>query len=170
MDFKEYIQQEYEYMYWATQRYFAVAEGLTEEQLHRLQGHSWGDVHATLVHMMGSEWMWLQRAQGTSPKSQWTKEDYPSLAALKQRWTDLQAEMRAFIGAQSDETLQTPIAYTNTRGETFHVPMWQMLMQVVNHQTHHRGELAAMYALMNVPHPEDEMIQYFLTSSGQKQF
>ncbi len=170
MDFKEYIQQAYEYMYWATQRYFAVAEGLTEEQLHRLQGHSWGDVHATLAHMMGSEWMWLQRAKGTSPRTQWTKEDYPTLAALKQRWAGLQSEMRSFIDAQTDNSLQKPISYTNTRGETFHVPLWQMLAQVVNHQTHHRGELAAMYALMNVPHPEDELIQYFLTSSGQKQF
>ncbi len=170
MEFKEYIQQAYEYMYWATQRYFAVAEGLTDEQLHRLQGHSWGDVHATLVHMMSSEWTWLQRAQGSSPKRALDPVDYPTLAALKQRWAELQTQTRAFIDAQTDESFQAAITYTNTRGETFHVPMWQMLAQVINHQTHHRGELAAMYALMNVPHPEDEMIQYFLTSSGQKQF
>jgi len=170
MNIRDYLKQAYDYMYWATQRYFAVAEGLTEEQLHRLQGHSWGDVHATLVHMMSSEWMWLQRAQGSSPKASPTKDEYPTLAALKQRWAGLQIEMRAFIDAQPEDSLNTAIAYTNTRGETFHVPMWQMLAQVVNHQTHHRGELAAMYALMNVPHPEDELIQYFLSASGQKQF
>jgi uncharacterized damage-inducible protein DinB len=170
MEFKDYIKEAYEYMYWATLRYFAVAEGLSEEQLHRLQGHSWGDVHATLVHMMSSEWMWLQRAQGLSPRAGPTREEYPTLAALKQRWSELQAEVRAFIDAQTEQSFQTPIAYTNTRGETFHVPMWQMLAQVVNHQTHHRGELAAMFALMNVAHPEEEMIQYFLSASGQKAF
>ena len=120
--------------------------------------------------MMSSEWMWLQRARGVSPKAQPDKSEYPTLAALKQRWGELQTEIRAFLAAQTDETLQSTIAYTNTRGETFHVPMWQMLAQVVNHQTHHRGELAAMFALMNVPHPEEEMIQYFLSVSGQKQF
>ncbi len=170
MQFKDYIKQAYEYMYWATQRYFAVAEGLTEEQLHRLQGHSWGNVHATLVHMMSSEWAWLQRARGVSPTQALDEAAYPTLAAVKQRWAELQAETRAFIDAQTDESLSTPTAYTNTRGETFRVPIWMMLAQVVNHQTHHRGELAAMYALMNVAHPEEEMIQYFLTSSGQKQF
>ena len=170
MEFKEYIQHAYDYMVWATQRYVAVAEGLTDEQLHRLQGHSWGDVHATLVHMMSSEWTWLQRAQGSSPRQALDPAEFPTLAALRQRWAGLQAESRTFLDAQTEDSLQAAIAYTNTRGETFHVPVWQMLMQVVNHQTHHRGELAAMYALMSVPHPEDEMIQYFLASSGQKQF
>lgn len=170
MNIRDYLQQAYDYMYWAMQRYFAVAEGLSEEQLHRLQGHSWEDVHATLVHMMSSEWTWLQRAKGGSPKAGPTKEEYPTLASLKERWSELQAEMRAFLEAQTDESLCAPMTYTNTRGETFHVPMWQMLAQVVNHQTHHRGELAAMYALMNVPHPEDELIQYFLSASGQKRF
>ena len=44
----------------------------------------------------------------------------------------------------------------------------QMLAHLANHETHHRGELAAMFALMNVAHPEDEVIQYFLDLSGQK--
>ena len=59
---------------------------------------------------------------------------------------------------------------TNFRAETFRVPLWQMLMHLANHETHHRGELAAMFALMDVPHPEDEVIQYFLDRSGQKKF
>ena len=33
---------------------------------------------------------------------------------------------------------------------------------------HHRGELAAIFALMNIPHPEEEVVQYFLIKSGQK--
>src|SRR5512142_1690050 len=107
MDIKEYLQQAYEYMAWATQRYFAVAEGLTEEQLHRLQGHSWGDVHATLVHMMSSEWTWLQRAQGSSPKQLLDPAEFPTLAALKQRWSELRAESLAFLAAQTEESLVT---------------------------------------------------------------
>lgn len=170
MNVRDYLTQAYDYMYWATQRYLVVAEGLSDEQLHQLQGHSWGDVHATLVHMMSSEWTWLQRARGDSPQRAITSEQVPTLAALRQRWSELQAQMRLFIGSQSEADLEKVIAYTNTRGETFHVPVWQMLAQVVNHQTHHRGELAAMYSLMNVPHPEEEMIQYFLTTSGQKEF
>lgn len=170
MNTKEYLQQVYDYSYWANRRYFAVAEGLTDEQLHRMQGHSWGDVHALLVHMLSSEWVWLQRWNGSSPKGHLNKDDFPTLDSVKARWDQQEAEMRAFIGAQTDESLEAVITYSSFIGETFHVPLWQMLMHVANHETHHRGELAAMFALMDVPHPEEEVIQYFLNLSGQKKF
>ena len=170
MDIKSYLTSACDYMYWGTWRYFAVAEGLTDEQLHRSQGHGWGDVHGTLVHMMSSEWVWMQRWHGKTPKGHLDKVDYPTLAVLKRRWQDVEREMRAFINEQTEASLLPPIRYTNFRDETFNVPLWQMLAHIVNHETHHRGELAAMFALMDVSHPEDEMIQYFLNASGQKRF
>ena len=170
MNIKDYIKQVYDYNYWANHRYFAVAEGLTDEQLHKMQGHSWGDVHAMFVHMMSSEWVWLERWKGTSPKGHFNKDEFPTLASVKERAGQIEAEMRAFIDKQTEESLQAVITYSNFSGETFRVPLWQMLMHVANHETHHRGELAAMYALMNVPHPEEEVIQYFLNLSGQKKF
>jgi uncharacterized damage-inducible protein DinB len=170
MNVKDYINQVYDYNYWANKRYFAVAEDLTDEQLHKTQGHSWGDVHGVLVHMLSSEWVWLQRWHGTSPKGHLNKDDFPTLTALKERWDKVEAEMRGFIETQTEESLQSVIAYGNFSGEAFRVLLWQMLMHVANHETHHRGELAAMFALMNVPHPEEEVIQYFLNLSGQKRF
>ncbi len=170
MEIKEYLKQAYDYMYWATGRYFAVAQGLSDDQLHRSLGHSWDDVHATLLHMMSSEWVWFQRWHGTSPKGHLTKADYPTLAALKKRWGEIETQMRAYLDEQSEESLRAEIRYTNFRGESFRVPLWQMLAHIVNHETHHRGELAAMYAVLGVAHPEDEMIQYFLNASGQKAF
>ncbi|HUH96206.1 MAG TPA: DinB family protein [Anaerolineales bacterium] len=170
MNTKEYIKQIYDYTYWANRRYFAVAEGLTEEQLHRIQGHGWGDVHATLVHMMSSEWVWLQRWSGGAPTAHLNTDDFPILASVRKQWDEIEAEMRAFIESQTGTSLGSKITYRNFGGETFRVPLYQMLMHVANHETHHRGELAAMFALMNVAHPEEEVIQYFLNASGQKKF
>lgn len=170
MDIKAYLKQAYDYTYWANQRYLTVAETLTDDQLHQKQGHSWGDVHSVLVHMMSSETVWLKRWRGESPKSHLDPKDYPTLALLKTVWAEIEKEMRAFIDAQTAESLQAEITYSNFKGETFHVPLWQMLMHAANHETHHRGELAAMFALMNVSHPEEEAIQYFLNLSGQKKF
>jgi uncharacterized damage-inducible protein DinB len=170
MNVLDYILQVYDYTYWANKRYLAVAEGLTEEQLHRKQGHSWGSVYAVLVHMLSSEWVWLQRWNGTSPKSHLNQNDFPTLASLKERWRQIENDMRNFIQAQTEESLQARLTYSNFSGETFSVPLYQMLMHVANHETHHRGELAAMFALMDVPHPEEEVIQYFLNLSGQKKF
>jgi uncharacterized damage-inducible protein DinB len=170
MDVKDYLTHVYDYMYWANGRYLAVAAELTDEQLHRGLGHSWGDVHGTLVHTLSSERVWLSRWHGESPKGHLDPASFATIAALKSAWDTTEKEMRLFIGAQTAGSLQVIITYANFQGETFRVPLWQMLMHVANHETHHRGELAAMFALLNVPHPEDEVIQYFLNLSGQKKF
>lgn len=167
MELKKYIEHLYEYNYWANKRYLAVAETLTEEQLFRKQGHSWDSVQAVLVHMMSSERMWPQRWRGEmgtflDPK------DFPHATAIREYWVDVENNMRAIIAQQTEESLQRAVTFTNPKGETFTLPLWQMMVQPPNHNTHHRGELAAMFALMNVSHPEEEIVQYFLVKSGQR--
>jgi uncharacterized damage-inducible protein DinB len=170
MQLKEYLEHLYEYNYWANKRYLAVAETLTEEQLFRRQGHSWDSVHAVLMHMMNSENWWLQRWNGIPTRPAFTREEFPTLASIRDHWLGLESDVRAFVAAQTDESLLRMVTYRNLQGETLTVPLWNMMAHLPNHNTHHRGELAAMFALMEVPHPEDEVIQYFLNLSGQKKF
>jgi uncharacterized damage-inducible protein DinB len=167
MQLHEYLQELYEYNYWANKRYLAIAETLTEEQLFRKQGHSWDSIHAVLVHMMSSEQVWPQRWRGEKA-SFLDPQDFPTIASMHKYWVDVEKNMRAFITQQTEDSLLRPVTYTNPKGETFTLPLWQMMVQPPNHNTHHRGELAAMFALMNVAHPEDEIVQYFLVRSGQR--
>jgi uncharacterized damage-inducible protein DinB len=169
MNLKDYLIELYEYNYWANKRYLAVAEKLSEEQLFRKQGHSWDSVQAILVHMMSSERMWPQRWRGEQGMFL-DAQDFPTAASIREYWVDVEQNMRGFIAEQSEQSLQNSITYTNPKGETFTLPLWQMMVQPPNHNTHHRGELAAMFALMNISHPEDEIVQYFLIKSGQKKF
>jgi uncharacterized damage-inducible protein DinB len=167
MELKSYIEHLYDYNDWANRRYLAVAETLTEEQLFRKQGHSWDSIHAVLVHMMSSERMWPQRWRGERASSLDPKE-FPTMVAVRTYWVEVEDSLRAFLAGQTDDSLLREVTYTNPRGETFTLPLWQMMVQPPNHNTHHRGELAAMFALMNVPHPEEEIVQYFLVKSGQR--
>lgn len=169
MQLTVYLQNLYDYNYWANKRYLAVAESLTEEQIFRQQGHSWDSVHAVFVHMMSSERMWPQRWKGEKA-SFLEPKDFPTVASITEYWVDVEKNMRGFIAEQTEQSLLRAVTYTNPKGETFTLPLWQMVVQPPNHNTHHRGELAAMFALMNVPHPEEEVVQYFLGKSGQKHF
>jgi uncharacterized damage-inducible protein DinB len=167
MQLKEYLEHLYEYNYWANKRYLAVAETLTEEQLFRKQGHSWDSVHAVLVHMMSSERMWPQRWRGETGTFLNAK-DFADVAAIRAYWVDVERNMRAIIAEQTEVSLQRAVTFTNPKGETFTLPLWQMMVQPPNHNTHHRGEMAAMFALMNISHPEEEIVQYFLVKSEQR--
>lgn len=169
MELKTYLENLYDYNYWANKRYVAVAETLTQEQLFHQHGHSWESVHAVLVHMMSSERMWLQR-WGGEPSNILDSKDFPNVESIKDYWVGVEMSMRNFIAEQTEQSLLKEVSYTNPKGETFTLSAWQMVVQPPNHNTHHRGELAAMFALMNVSHPEEEIVQYFLTKSGQKKF
>lgn len=168
MELKTYLENLYEYNYWANHRYLKAAEGLTQEQYTRKQGHSWDSVQGVFVHMMSSEIMWPKRWRGESPTGSLKPEDFPTCASVTGHWAGVEKDMRAFLAAQTEETLLQSLSYTNAKGETFTLPLWQMMAHVPNHNTHHRGELAAMFALMNASHPEEEVVQYFLITSGQK--
>ena len=167
MELKQYLETLYEYNYWANKRYLAVAESLNDEQLFHKHGHSWENVHAVFVHMMSSERMWPQRWRGEKGEFLNTK-DFPTMASIREYWVDVEKNMRGFIAEQTEQSLLRDVTYTNPKGETFTLPLWQMMVQPPNHNTHHRGELAAMFALLTVPHPEEEFIQYFLITSRQK--
>ena len=103
-----------------------------------------------LVHMMSSETVWLKRWHGEAPKAHLDPKDFPTLRILRDQWTLVRDQIREFLERQTENGLSLPITYRNFDGEQFHVPLWQMLMHIPNHETHHRGELAAMFALMNV--------------------
>jgi uncharacterized damage-inducible protein DinB len=168
MSIKTYLEGLYDYNYWANQRYLKTAESLTEEQFLREQGNNWDSIHGTLLHMMNTETIWLKRWQGDAPKKDFSPNDFPTLMSIQENWAELEKRMRSFLADQNEQSLQEDTVCTGYNGGTFHLLLWQMMMHVPNHNTHHRSELAAMFALLNVPHPEDEVVKFFLIQSGQR--
>ena len=162
-----YLDLLFGYNYWANDRILTAAELLTEEQLFASHGHGWDSIHHTLVHMMNAEWIWLERWNGVSPESLPPFEDFPNLGAIQNRWGEIEGDLRAFIGQQTPESLFREVRYTNTGGQTLQVPLWQLIVHLANHGTHHRGELAAMLTILEIPHPENDWYYYFLIISGQ---
>jgi len=167
MELSSYIQQLYDYNYWANHQVLHTASSLSEDQLHHQQGHSWGSIFAVLKHMLNAEWIWLQRWMGTSPKNFNETEMIQDMKSLQEYWQSLETQMRSFIAGKTEEDLLTEIGYTNTKGKTYRLPLWQMMVHVPNHNTHHRGELAGMLTTMDIEHQEDDWIGYFLETSKQ---
>jgi uncharacterized damage-inducible protein DinB len=162
-----YFLQLYEYNAWANRHALHAAETLTPEQFLEQQGHSWGSVRSVLVHIMAAEWIWLMRWGGESPKSLFDFDMYQTVEQIRARWEPIQRDLSEFVGAQTADTLARLVDYKNTSGKSFRLPLWQLMAHVANHSNHHRGELAAMYAQMDIPHREDDLYYYFLIQSGQ---
>jgi len=163
----DYFKKLYDYNLWANSRVLNAAEALSQEQLFQELSESWGSVHHTLVHMMNAEWIWLQRWLGHSPREWLPFDDFPNVAAIRGHWVGITSEQMSFVKGQTPGSLQQVLNYTNSRGQACQAPLWLLLGHLVNHGTHHRGELTAMYAMLDIPHKENDYYYYYLIQDGQ---
>ncbi len=142
------LREVFEYNYWARDRQLRTCEGLTEEQFLRPMGSSYSSVRDTLAHLLGAEWVWLERWRGRSPTAQdareFAPEKIPTLGAIRDRWRRLESDMRDYLAGLSEEALARPLTYENLKGETWNYPLWRTLLHVVNHQTYHRGQVTTL--------------------------
>jgi uncharacterized damage-inducible protein DinB len=65
------------------------------------------------------------------------------------RWLKEEMALNAFVDKLTDEKLNVPFQYKNTRGDEMENILWQAMVHVVNHGTQHRGEAAAMLTEFN---------------------
>ncbi|MBI3241224.1 MAG: DinB family protein [Chloroflexi bacterium] len=154
------IKMLYDYNHWANAKMLTACEALTIDQWDRDLGYSWGSVHGLLTHMFAAETVWLARWQGNSPQALRQAADFPTYRDLRRAWEKLDAEINLFIDSCDEKILKQEITYTNTKGESRAFPLGHLMLHLSNHSTHHRGELAAMLAIMGVPHPEDDLLWY----------
>jgi uncharacterized damage-inducible protein DinB len=134
----------YRYNRWANGRVFGAVSHLSPEEFAEDLGSSHPSVRDTLLHIVWAEWIWLQRWNGVSPQLVFQGTDFPSLAAVKARWSEVEIEQHAFLEAVTAERLLTVVRYVNLEGETWQYPLWRQMYHVVNHSTYHRGQLTTM--------------------------
>ena len=139
-----YVRDLYAYNRWANGQTLGVAERLTPEQLTRDCRSSFPSVRDTLAHILGAEWIWLERWQGRSPRALLSAGEFPTVGALRERWAEVEGGQQAFLAALTEDALPQRIAYINTKGERWEYALWQMLVHVVNHSTYHRGQVTTM--------------------------
>lgn len=158
----------YDYNEWANSRLLAACETLTPEQWSKPAGHSWGSVHGMLVHIFAAEVIWLSRWNGVSPTTLRKPEEFPAWSDLQLAWHDHNGHLRSFVGALTDTLLKSDIHFKDTKGNEYAFPLGVLMMHLANHGTHHRGELAATLAMLDAPHPEDDLILYYRETNRSK--
>lgn len=156
----------YAYSAWANTRILDTAEQLSPDQFTAEAGPSHGSLRNTLVHQMGGQWIWLERWKGGSPERTLSRKEFLTLASVRSRWEQVEAETSAFVSTLTEEQLGRVISYTTTEGEARAYPLWQPILQQVNHATQHRSEAAVM--LTNFGHsPGDLDYVVYLAEIGK---
>lgn len=155
----------FDYDAWATGRILDVVGALSDEQYTKDLGSSFESVQSTLVHIYGADRLWLDRWLNRDDGSGLQKEMLP-VETLKSRWADLRKELGAFLQSLTEDQLQSPLTYTDTKGRTHSQLLVQQLQHAVNHSTYHRGQVAAMLRQLGAQAVNTDLITYHRQKSS----
>ncbi len=158
-----FVNELFNYNYWARDRVLQSCATLTGEQFLRPLGNSFPSIRDTLAHLVAAEWIWLERWRGRSPRALLSAEEFPTLASVSERWRMVEAEMRAYLATLSEETLESTVTYVNSKGETWTYDLWRMMVHLLNHQSYHRGQVATLLRQLGMkPLTVDFLVAYDL--------
>jgi uncharacterized damage-inducible protein DinB len=146
----------YDYLVRARRRLFDWIRPLDAGAYGRVFPFALGTLGATLTHILGSEWYYVQRLSGTvvPPYEEWRyrREAPLGFPALEAAWAEEAVRTRAALAAVASWTTEleyrvvddsgVPVIVTATPGGIF--------TQLALHEVHHRAQALAMLAQMGI--------------------
>ena len=158
MELLTIIPEAIDYNYWARDRQLESCIALSAEQFLRPIGGSFPSVRETSAHMVAVEWIWLERWRGRSRRTLLPVDEFPTLAAVAERWGAVEREMREYVANLDEETLSRPLTCISTRGEEWTYPLWRMILHLLNHQSYHRGQVTTLLRMLGVQPPRVDFL------------
>ncbi len=128
----EHFQKMFSYETWANRQIVSSLEAIAEPPQRSVQ---W------LAHMMSAQMLWLQRLQHYP-------QTYPvwpefTFAKCKEMSESLLELWKKYLQSLSEADLSAPIAYKNSKGESYSNSRNDILQHVIIHSAHHRGQIVA---------------------------
>jgi uncharacterized damage-inducible protein DinB len=151
----------YAYNKWANHRVVDACRPLDSTNFTRNLSNSFGSIRDTLAHILGAEWVWLERWQHRSPSQLPATDVFPDAASIERRWQEIERGQQTFLEKLGDAQLEQRIAYTNFKGERWEYSLAQMLQHLVNHSTYHRGQVITMLRQLGNHAPSTDLLLYF---------
>lgn len=149
------------YMLWADRQMLKAVRAVRPEDLNRDAGVSFRSILGTLSHILGTQRIWLSRLLGHAENAATGPADFPDLLSWITGWEENASGVEAFLAGLTDEQLAAPLTWTNKEGVSHTRPLWQPVLQMVNHSTYHRGQVVSLLRQMGYPAESTDLIRFF---------
>jgi uncharacterized damage-inducible protein DinB len=146
---KTHFKQLFEYDIWASRRIF----DLLEKQFPQNER-----IYALFSHLLSAQPVWLDRCLGLPQTESVWRNRLPE--QIKHDIESYHNDWIAFIDQLQPDDFDRTIAYTNSQGDPFDNRLIDIIRQVTNHGTHHRGELLILMKEEGFVLPNIDYIMY----------
>lgn len=157
VDISKHIRLMAQYNQWMNEKLYQTAAQLSAEQLVQNRGAFFGSVLGTLNHILVGDIIWLQRL-GTHPAAHRALDPvrrierptsldqilHRDLATLSEEREKLDAVIIAWAGELSRADLDHILDYRNMKGVPQRKSFGTLVLNLFNHQTHHRGQATTL--------------------------
>ncbi|HET8708236.1 MAG TPA: DinB family protein [Pseudomonadales bacterium] len=165
MDLKDYAVAMAHYNRWMNEKIYACCEQLTEAQLKEDRGAFFKSILGTLNHLYLIDEAWLQRFRGEPVTMKSTRDiAYENFAELKVARAKMDELILAFAEGITPEFSASILSmFSISYQKHMQLPMYAAVLQLFNHQTHHRGQVTTLLMQFGVdPGVTDlPMLPYF---------
>lgn len=136
---------------------------LTDEQFLQPLDYSVGSIRNQMVHMpnVDSNWFELFAGDFDSKPNFLNPVYFSTREKVRTYWDEVEATMHAVLADLTDEFVNQ-IVPLEMRTGTVNVPMWKLMLHVVNHGTDHRAQVLAMLHSLGAPTFAQDMVFHFL--------
>ncbi|MGD2131752.1 MAG: DinB family protein [Maricaulaceae bacterium] len=134
------------YNAWMNEKLYAAASTLSDEERKADRGAFFGSIHGTLDHLVFGDRAWMNRLgprdYPLKPLGGLQCEDWDELRAAR---VDLDADIVGWAGGLTEDWLAETLEWkSGVYARDFSHPHWGLVMQLFNHQTHHRGQATTL--------------------------
>ena len=156
----------YAFNAWARSRMLGAVAPLETAAYQADLRSSFASVHATLVHTLGAEEIWLRRWRGERPTALIAPDSLRSFEEVRAHWQNLAAAQDQFLAALAEPDVLQEVRYADTKGKEHISPLWCMMQHVVNHSTYHRGQITTMLRQLGATPVPTDLIFFYREQQG----
>jgi uncharacterized damage-inducible protein DinB len=102
--------------------------------------------------------MWLSRIEGPLVEYRVAADD--TLSAVERTWPQVGEKWMEWAGRLTEEVAQSELTYRDMRGNEWTTPIWRIVLHVVNHSTHHRGQAIGFIRALGYEPPNTDSISF----------
>jgi len=145
----ELIRSLFGYNQYANEYLLDETAKLSAEEFSEDRGASWGSIEANLAHVTGAQSVWLSRWDGSGkPVALPDEQNIGGHAAVRDAFAASHTALRAFVEGVSEERVNGIFEYADNDGNARRLPLWLLMVHLMNHGTHHRSEVCMALTAM----------------------
>lgn len=145
---QEYVLTMARYNMWQNESLLTAADGLTADERMKDRGAFFGSIHKTLSHIFWGDMIWMHRFAETPPPDGGITDSTGFIRSWEQYLTDRAAFDQTIVDwahTVEPQWFEGDLSwYSGAVGRDLTKPKKTLIIQLFNHQTHHRGQVHAM--------------------------